>query len=174
MSWLDIIILLPLLIGLVRGLMRGLVIEIISIIAVVAGYVCSRIFGVECATWLMQQFAWPEAVCVVTAYALLFISISIALNLLAKLITKLFTKISLGWLNRIFGGIFGILKWGIIVLVLVLCIHRLDNQFHFFKDELKDQSVIYMQIAPLAEDMWEQVKEQVEEQQAQKTQTIEK
>ena len=165
MSWLDIIILLPLLIGLVRGLMKGLVIEITSIVAIILGVLGSRLWGAMFATWLLRQFAWPESVCVVLAYALLFVGISILLHLVAKLLTKLFKKVSLGWLNRLLGGIFGTLKWAIIVLTLVLCVHRLDEQFQFIQRDLKEQSIIYMQAAPLSEKMWAEIKKQVENRQ---------
>ena len=165
MSWLDIIILLPLLIGLVRGLMKGLVIEITSIVAIVLGILGSRLWGAMFATWLPRQFAWPESVCVVLAYALLFLGISILLHLVAKLLTKLFKKISLGWLNRLLGGVFGTLKWGIIVLVMVLCIHQLDKQFNFIQKDLKKKSVVYMQAAPLSEKMWVEIKKQIEDRQ---------
>ena len=170
MSWLDIIILLPLLIGLVRGLMKGLVIEITSIVAIILGIVGSRLWGAMFATWLLNQFAWPESVCVVLAYALLFLGISILLHLVAKLLTKLFKKVSLGWLNRLLGGLFGTLKWGMIVLVMVLCIHQLDKQFEFIQKDLKQQSVVYMQAAPLAEKMWVEVKQQMEDRQLLQTQ----
>lgn len=165
MSWLDIIILLPLLIGLVRGLMKGLVIEITSIVAIILGVLGSRLWGAMFATWLLRQFAWPESVCVVLAYALLFVGISILLHLVAKLLTKLFKKVSLGWLNRLLGGVFGTLKWAIIVLTMVLCVHRLDEQFHFIQSDLKEQSIIYMQAAPLSEKMWVEIKKQVEDRQ---------
>ena len=170
MFWLDIIILLPLLIGLVRGLMKGLVIEITSIVAIILGIVGSRLWGAMFATWLLHQFAWPESVCVVLAYALLFLGISILLHLLAKLLTKLFKKVSLGWLNRLLGGLFGTLKWGIIVLVMVLCIHQLDKQFNFIQNDLKQESVVYMQAAPLSEQLWVEVKKQMEDRQLLQTQ----
>ena len=165
MSWLDIIILLPLLIGLVRGLMKGLVIEIASIVAIVLGYIGSRLWGAMFAAWLIKQFSWPETVCMVVAYALLFIGISLLLHILARAISKLFQKVSLGWLNRLLGGIFGTLKWAIIVLTLVLCVHRLDEQFQFIQPDLKEQSIIYMQAAPLSEKMWAEIKKQVENRQ---------
>ena len=170
MSWLDIIILLPLLIGLVRGLMKGLVIEITSIVAIILGIVGSRLWGAMFATWLLNQFAWPESICIVLAYALLFLGISILLHLLAKVLTKLFKKVSLGWLNRLLGGLFGTLKWGMIVLVMVLCLHQLDKQFEFIQKDLKQQSVVYMQAAPLAEKMWVEVKQQMEDRQLLQTQ----
>jgi membrane protein required for colicin V production len=169
MSWLDIVILLPLLIGLVRGLMKGLVIEIASIVAIVLGYVGSRLWGAVFAAWLIKQFSWPETVCMVVAYALLFISISIILHILARLLSKLFQKVSLGWLNRLLGGVFGVLKWAIIILTLVLCLHRLDEQFQFIQEDLKEQSIIYMQAAPLSEKLWKEVQKQIEEKQVNST-----
>lgn len=165
MSWLDIIILVPILIGLVRGLMKGLVVEIASIAAILLGFIGSRMWGAMFAAWLIEQFSWPESVCVVIAYALLFVGISVVLHILAKLLTKLFKTVALGWLNRLLGGLFGTLKWMIIVLLLVLCVHRLDDQFHFLQDDLKKQSIVYMQAAPLAEKIWMEVKNQIEEQQ---------
>ena len=165
MSWLDIIILLPLLIGLVRGLMKGLVIEIASIVAIVLGYIGSQLWGAMFAAWLIKQFSWPETVCMVVAYALLFIGISLLLHILARALSKLFQKVSLGWLNRLLGGVFGTLKWAIIVLTLVLCVHRLDEQFQFIQPDLKEQSIIYMQAAPLSEKMWAEIKKQVEDRQ---------
>ena len=165
MSWLDIIILLPLLIGLVRGLMKGLVIEIASIVAIVLGYIGSRLWGAMFAAWLIKQFSWPETVCMVVAYALLFIGISLLLHILARALSNLFQKVSLGWLNRLLGGVFGTLKWAIIVLTLVLCVHRLDEQFQFIQPDLKEQSIIYMQAAPLSEKMWAEIKKQVEDRQ---------
>lgn len=161
MSWLDIIILLPLLIGLVRGLMRGFVVELTAIIAIILGFVGTRIWGAAFAIWICQQFAWPEAICSVVSYALLFLGITLLLNVVAKLISRLFKAVNLGWLNRLFGALFGVAKWAAIVLFIVLCVHRLDDQFHFFKDDLKQQSTIYNYTTPLSEKVWKAVKEQV-------------
>lgn len=161
MSWLDIIILLPLLLGLVRGIMRGLINELTAIAAIVVGMIGTKLWGAAFSAWLIQQFAWPEAVCSVVAYALLFLGITLALNLVARLITKLFKAAQLGWINRILGGLFGTAKWAVIVLVIVLCVHRLDDQFHFFEEELKQQSIVYNYTTPLSEQVWEKAKQEI-------------
>ena len=162
MSWLDILILLPLLIGLVRGLMKGLIVEITSIVAIILGYLGARWWSAIFASWLMQQFAWNEAACIVIAYALLFSGIALSLNIVARLLSKLFQKIQLGWLNRLLGGLFGTAKWGIVIMALVLCLHTLDTQFQFITQELKEQSVVYTNITPIAEKAWVDIKAQVE------------
>lgn len=162
MSWLDILILLPLLIGLVRGLMKGLIVEVSSIVAILLGFFGAKYWSAAFASWLMQQFDWSETACIVVAYALLFAGIALGLNIVARLLSKLFQKIQLGWLNRLLGGIFGTAKWGIVIVALVLCVHNLDKQFQFIQPELKEKSVVYTTITPYAEQAWEEIKAQVE------------
>ena len=162
MSWLDVLILLPLLIGLVRGLMKGLIVEITSIIAIVLGFLGAKYWSAAFASWIMLQFKWGETACIVVAYALLFAGIALGLNILARLLSKLFQKIQLGWLNRLLGGLFGASKWAIVIVALVLCVHNLDKQFQFIQPELKEKSVVYTTLTPYAEKAWEEIKSQVE------------
>ncbi len=162
MSWLDILILLPLLVGLVIGIKRGLIIELTNLISIVAGAVCAHLLSAPVTIWIAQQFTWPEAVCSVVAYTLLFLTTSILMYLLGKLLTKLFKAVKLGWLNRLLGGLFGTAKWGIVIVALVLCVHNLDKQFGLIKPELKEKSVVYTTLTPYAERTWDAIKSQVE------------
>ena len=88
MTWLDIVILLPLLIGLVRGTMRGLITEVIAIAAVILGFIGAKLWGQPFSEWLLTQFTWPQPVCDAVAYALLFLGIAIALNIVGRLWTR--------------------------------------------------------------------------------------
>ena len=151
MTWLDIVILLPLLIGLVRGLMKGLITEIIAILAVVFGFIGAKLWGAPFSTWLAAQFTWPTAVCDAVAYALLFVAITLAMNIIGKLITKLLKKVHLGWMNRLCGGAFGIVKWALVVLTIVFCVNKADEYFHFLKPELKSKSLLYPKAVEYAE-----------------------
>lgn len=158
MTWLDIVILLPLLIGLVRGTMRGLITEIIAIAAVILGFIGAKIWGQLFSAWLLSQFTWPQPVCDAVAYALLFLGIAIALNIAGRLLSKLLKAINLGWINRVLGATFGLLKWAFIVLAIVFCVNKLDEQFHFIQPELKKQSIIYPEAVKLADKALDYVK----------------
>ena len=162
MTWLDILILLPLLIGLIRGLMKGLIVEISSIVAILLGFFGAKYWSAAFASWIMLQFKWSETACIVVAYALLFAGIALGLNIVARLLSKLFQKIQLGWLNRLLGGLFGASKWAIVIVALVLCVHNLDKQFQFIQPELKEKSVVYTTLTPYAEQAWGEIKSQVE------------
>ena len=154
-SWLDIVIALPLLIGLVRGIMRGLVVELTAIAAVLFGYLAARWWGGAFAAWMLQTAAWPEPVCNLVAYSLLFLGITLALNLVGRLFSKLLRAIHLGWLNRLLGAIFGFGKWAVILLILIYIVSQLDAQWHILPDALKQGSVLYQPMADLANRMLE-------------------
>ena len=158
MTWLDIVILLPLLVGLVRGTMRGLITEIIAIAAVILGFIGAKIWGQLFSAWLLSQFTWPQPVCDAVAYALLFLGIAIALNFAGRLLSKLLKAIKLAWVNRLLGATFGLLKWGLIVLAIVFCVNKLDQQFNFLQPELKKQSIIYPEAVKLADKALDYVK----------------
>lgn len=143
MTWLDAIVLLPLLIGLVLGLTRGVVTEVFTILSVVGGVIGARIWAAPFSQWMQQQVSWAPSICDVIGYALLFLAIAIALSIVGRLLSKLLKAIRLGIVNRLLGGLFGACKWGLIVLLLVFCFNKLDSQFGILKADIKKNSVVY-------------------------------
>jgi len=144
MNWLDAVIVLPLIVGLIRGFMRGFVSEIIAILVVILGVIGSRLFAPPFAAWLLKQFAWPQEICDVVAYVLLFLAIGIVLSILAKLLSRLLKAIHLGFVNRTLGGLFGVCKFGILVLVVVFAMDRINSRFHWLDNSpIVQTSVLY-------------------------------
>ena len=144
MNWLDVIILLPFLVGLVRGLMRGLISEIIAFAVVILGALGARLAAPVVSGGLLTLFAWPQGVCDVVAYTLIFLAIAVALSLLAKLLTRFLRAIHLGWTNRLLGGAFGILKYGLFVLIAVFIVDRTNAEFHYLDESpVVKRSVLY-------------------------------
>ena len=144
MNWLDILLVLPLLFGLVRGLMRGLISEIIAIVVVILGVLGARLTAPAFSAWLLAQFAWPQGVCDVVAYTLIFLAVAIILAILAKLLTKFMKAIHLGWANRLAGSLFGAAKYGLIVLLIVFAMDRTNDAFHWLDDaQIVKTSVVY-------------------------------
>ena len=140
---LDIFIVIPLLWGLIRGVVKGFITEMMAILAIILGIVGARAWGLMLATWITQQTNWTLPVCQAVAYIVLFLGITIALSLLATILSKLFKAIHLDGINRILGGLFGLLKWGLLIMVVVFCVHLLDMQFHFLSGNLVENSRLY-------------------------------
>jgi membrane protein required for colicin V production len=144
MNWLDVLLVLPLLVGLVMGLIRGFISEIIAVVVVILGVLGAKLGAGAFSGFLLTHFAWPQGVCDVVAYTLLFLTIAIVLAIAAKLINKLLKTIHLSWLNRIAGGLFGLCKYGIFVLLAVFVMDRTDDAFHWTeKAPIVQQSVTY-------------------------------
>ena len=144
MNWLDVLLVLPLLFGLIRGLMRGLISEIIAIVVVILGVLGARFGAPAFSAWLLAQFAWPQGVCDVVAYILLFLAIAIVLAIVAKLLNKFMKAIHLGWANRLAGGLFGTAKYALIVLVVVFALDRTNDAFHWLDDApVVNESIVY-------------------------------
>ena len=144
MNWLDVILVLPLLVGLIRGLMRGLISEIIAIAVVVLGVLGSRWGAPGFSAWLLSQFAWPEQVCDVVAYMLIFLAIAIVLSILAKLLYKFLRAIHLGWANRLLGGMFGLAKYALIVLIAVFAMNKTNEVYHWLDESpIVKTSIVY-------------------------------
>ena len=143
-NWLDILILLPLLVGLVKGIMSGFVSEIIGIAVVVFGVLGARMGASPVSAWLLNQFAWPAEVCNVVAYIILFLAIAIVLSIIAKILTKLLQSIHLGWANRLGGAVIGALKYGLVVLVVIFVMDRINQRTHWLDNsEIVKTSVVY-------------------------------
>ena len=162
-SWLDLILLIPIVIGLVKGFIHGFMNEIASIIAVTLGYTFSHLFASSLAGWMVETLNWNADLSLVLSFILIFGIITVGLFFVARLLTKATKQISLEWVNRLLGAALGAVKWSLIILVIVLAVHRLDNYFHFFSKELKDNSPIYMISAPISEKMWEETKGHINE-----------
>lgn len=143
MSYLDILIALPIVYGIIRGIMRGLVMEIFAIVGIILGIVVARIYAGEAAIWLQQFSQWDVNILQPVAAFVIFLVVALLCRLLAQLLTKLFKLISLGWINRLVGGIFGAAKWILILAVIITCVDMIDGVLHFIKPELKESSLLY-------------------------------
>jgi membrane protein required for colicin V production len=142
-SFLDIILGLLLLWGLWRGLKNGLFIELASIVALIAGIYGAIHFSYYTGDHLSQNMDWEERYINLTAFVITFILIVMVVHLLAKLLTKIAKFALLGWLNRLAGGIFGVVKVAVILGALLVFFDRVNNSAGLIKDESMQQSVLY-------------------------------
>jgi membrane protein required for colicin V production len=143
MSFLDIVLGLLLLFGLLKGLKNGLLIEIASLIALIAGLYGAIHFSYIVGDYLSQHFTWDENYMNLTAFILTFVIIILLVSLVGRLLTKIVDFAMLGLLNRIAGGIFGILKVAVILGALLIFFHNSVFKFGMIKDETIEESVLY-------------------------------
>ena len=146
MGLLDILLGLPLIWGLWKGYKNGLFMEIASIVALVAGIFGAIHFSYITGNYLSEHLDWDERNMSITAFIITLILIIIIVNLAGKILTKVANFAMLGSLNKIAGGIFGVLKVAILLGAAFIFFDRMDNTFGLIKEETKQESVLYQPI----------------------------
>jgi len=143
MNIFDVIILIILLYGLIKGFIKGFIIEVAGIIALILGVTGSFKFSRILEVYLNSYVDWSPKTIQIASFIILFIIIIYAVSLLAKMITKTLKIIALGMINRVFGGIFGLLKWCVILSSLVLVSQEINEIITLIPDKTLKDSVSY-------------------------------
>lgn len=119
MTVIDIIVLGIIGISIVLGAFRGLVREVLALVAWVAGFLLANLLAPEAAKLLPSAMA-SEEIRLLVSYVIVFIVVLIGLSVLAILASKLVKIVGLGPADRAVGGVFGLVRGLLIVLILVL------------------------------------------------------
>ena len=115
----DILIIIILVYCVVRGLFRGLVKEVSSIFGVLGGFYAAYSYYPQIANLLTRLVA-DEAYRNILAFLIIFCCILILINVLGIIIKYLLNVAFLGWVDRVFGLLFGMTKGILIVSVLFI------------------------------------------------------
>ncbi len=150
MSVLDIILGALLLFGLVRGFMKGLFVEIASLAALIAGVFGAIHFSIFAADFLQGRFEWNEKTINITAFAITFVVIVLAISLAGKALTKIADFVFLGGLNKLLGGVFGALKIGLILSVVLIVFDKMNKTIPFVDKADLEESILYKPVKSLA------------------------
>ena len=150
MNTFDIIIGALLLFGFVRGLFKGLLVEIASLVALIAGIYGAIHFSYSAGNILDEYVAWDEKYLSIVSFAITFIFIVIVIALMGKMLTQVANLAALGFLNKLLGGVFGGLKIGLILSVVLIVFTKLNDTIPFISDAQKEESVLYEPVKNLA------------------------
>jgi membrane protein required for colicin V production len=72
------------------------------------------------------------------------------ISLAGKALTKLADFASLGMLNKLLGGVFGALKIGLILSVVLMIFSKLNRTIPFLDEDDKQNSVLYEHVESFA------------------------
>ena len=150
MGVLDIVLGGLILFGLVRGFMNGLFVEMASLLALIAGVFGAIHFSNYAADFLKIKTDWNEKTITITAFAITFVIIVLAITLAGKALTKLANFVALGVLNKLLGGIFGAIKIGLILSIILVVFDRMNKTLPFVENSTLEESILYVPIKSLA------------------------
>lgn len=163
MNTVDIILSLVLLYGLVRGFFRGLLAELASLIGIVAGIYgavhLSHFFG----DFLSTQVHWRPQYLNLVSFAVTFVIIVVLVSLAGKMLTKVAAFAALGIVNKLLGGVFGILKSAFVASVIIMFFKATNERIEIVEDQTLKESVLYEPVKVIAPIILPSIIKQVKE-----------
>ena len=151
MSIIDIILLICFVPALIGGIRKGLINQVVSIISFVLGVWMSFEFATLAGEWLSEYIEASQEVLNIVAFALIIIAVSIILSLAGKLLEGIFKLVHIGWMNRVLGGLFSLLKSALIIGLILMAFDSFNSNFHKVPEEVLTESILYGLIKDLAE-----------------------
>jgi membrane protein required for colicin V production len=143
MNYIDIIIVVLLILSAISGLTKGFIYEFASLFGLIAGVWGAIKFSGAVRDFLEYRLNFDHSSVQIVAFVLTFVVIIIIVHFIAKAIEKAMESVSLGVVNRIFGGIFAVFKSAFILGVLFLLIQRIDESVPFIPENDIQKSHLY-------------------------------
>ena len=146
----DILIIVPLLLFAWNGYRKGLIIEVASLAALVLGLYAAFYFSDFAAKILNDNFNINEKYIAIIAFLLTLIVVVFFVITTGKVVQKFVEIIFLGFINKLAGSVFGLLKGALIISLLIFAINYFNFGSFIFKEETKQKSISYEKIESIA------------------------
>lgn len=150
MGVLDIVFIIPIVWLAYKGFEKGLIIELATLFALLLGIFVSLYFSDVTAEFLRESFGMKTKYLSLISFIVTFVLVVIAVNLIGKLIEKLVNVAALGFINKAFGGLFGVLKAVIFLSFIIFFIEKVDKKKVILTEEFTSNSLFYPYIKPWA------------------------
>ncbi len=156
MSYFDIIVGILLILAALKGLKNGLIKELAGLTALILGIILAVQFSNAMAHFLSGFFNSEHMP--IIAFLITFVVVVLAVHLVAQLLHTLINAIALGVFNRILGLVFGFIKAGFIVSILLLGLQAFGLESSVVTPKEQQRSKLYPPVksaAPLIFDLFE-------------------
>ena len=119
--WLDFFFAGIILISMAFALLKGLAREIISLVALIGGFIFAALYY-HVPARMFSDFSRTESIANLIGFMIIFFSCLLIGAVIALLVNRFLKASSLKWLDRLLGGIFGFLRGWAISSILVVAL----------------------------------------------------
>lgn len=143
MNFLDIILIILLGLAFIMGFRKGLIIELLTLVALVLGVWAGFYFAEFVSGLLEEGFDYHGKYINIISFVIIFIVVVVLVQILARALTRVAKLAAVGWLNKLAGGIFAVLKSAVILSVLIYFMNRFDEKRTMIPDEKRQHSLLF-------------------------------
>ena len=150
MNTIDIVFGIILILGAIQGYKKGLFVELASLVGLIAGIFGAIYFSHFVGDWLAEKTSWSEQAINLTAFAITFVIIILAVSMAGKLLTKIADFAMLGVVNKIAGAAFAVLKYAFLLSVVIMFVNAANDRIGFVSEEVMEESALFTPVKSLA------------------------
>ncbi len=150
MNIFDLVFLVIFLWAAYKGFSKGLIIQAASLAALLIGIFGAIKFSGYTAFVLTRKFNVTGEYLQLTAFAITFVIIVIAVHIIARVTEKLVKAVALDFVNRILGLLFSTIKIAFIISIILVIINIIDYRTPFLPRDKVNKSLLYRPLSSLA------------------------
>lgn len=143
MNYIDLVLGIILIIAAIQGFRKGFIVELASLAALVLGIWGAIKFSDWTAGYISRTFNYHSDFLGTIAFLVTFVGIVILVHILGKVLDNTVKAVALGFLNRLAGIIFGVLKMAVILSILLLLFDPVDENVRILPSKQKAESKLY-------------------------------
>ncbi len=151
MSIPDIILLICFIPAVFRGLSKGFVEQLAALLSIIIGAWLAYRFGGTLGEWAAGYLEMDAKIVNIICFTLIIIVAVVLLFLVGKLISGVIRIAMLGWLNRLLGLVFALLKTALVLGLAVTLFDTLNASLGLVSREGLDSSFMYSGLKDFAD-----------------------
>lgn len=150
---LDIVLLMCFVPAIILGISKGFIKQVTELIALILGCWAGVHYTTLFTSWLSQHITMDSRIMSILCFILILIAAAAVFTLIGEALTKLFKAVSLGWVNRLMGMVFGIIKTAFIMGLAIILFEGLNSSLgNPVKQRATKDSVVYNTMKKVAQE----------------------
>ena len=150
MSFIDILIIVPLGYAAWQGFKKGFVIELFTLLALLVGIYAGIHFSDWTAKVIRENFEIEGKYLPVVAFTLTFLAVGAMVFFAGKMLERMIKVVNLGPINKILGIVFAVIKMLYTLSIGIILLETYDERGEFFPEEIKSKSLLYEPVKVIA------------------------
>jgi membrane protein required for colicin V production len=150
MNYIDIVLGLLLLFSAISGFRKGLIVELASLAALILGIWGAIEFSYITSDFLVENFNFQTKHLNIISFIITFVVIVILVHIVGSVVNKLVETVMLGFINKLAGLAFGILRAALILSIILVIFDKIDDDVQILSRDAKEESRLYEPIRNFA------------------------
>lgn len=147
MNFLDYTLLVIVTIFAILGYRKGIIVSLVTIAALILGIYAAVNFSNYLDATLMEHLKPSRKWLPFLSFTITFLLVLVGMLLIGKVMEKLIDVVGLGFANRLFGAVLGVVKGIILASILFFIAVTVDHKGKWLTSEHKNQSFFYNQLS---------------------------